>query len=119
MQSMRAAWVMAAALGVCSACAVFALGCNKPPKGTVLMSVTEDGFEPSQIEVKKGEPLKLVITRKTDATCARAIVIDEYNIHTDLPLDTPVTVAFTPNKSGRVKYGCAMNKMVSGMLIIE
>jgi plastocyanin domain-containing protein len=63
--------------------------------------------------------VKLVITRKTDATCAKAIVIDEYKVHADLPLDKAVTVAFTPEKSGQIKYGCAMDKMISGTMTIE
>jgi hypothetical protein len=110
----RIFWAMAGAgMLACTASAA------APPKGTIVMSVTESGFVPDQIRVKKGEPLKLVITRKTDATCAKALVIDEYQVHVDLPLDKPVTVAFTPSKSGQIKYGCAMNKMISGMLIID
>ena len=99
-----------------------ALACSQPTTaqdGAVHMSVTTNGFEPNNIKAKKDVPLKLVITRKTDQTCAKEIVIDEYNIHEKLPLDTPVTVSFTPNKSGQLRYGCAMNKMVSGVLTIE
>lgn len=32
---------------------------------TIELTVTEKGFEPTPVKVKKGEPLKLVITRKT------------------------------------------------------
>ena len=100
-----------------------ALGCGEHPKqaqgGVIAMSVTESGFEPDRIKVKKGQPVQFSITRKTDATCAKAIVIDEFNIHTDLPLDKAVTVTFTPQKSGQIKYGCAMDKMISGVLLIE
>jgi plastocyanin domain-containing protein len=87
--------------------------------GALTMSVTESGFEPDHLKVKKGQAVTLVITRKTDATCATAIVIDEYNVHVDLPLNKPVTVAFTPTKSGQLKYGCAMGKMVSGIMIVD
>ncbi|MFI5305920.1 MAG: cupredoxin domain-containing protein [Polyangiales bacterium] len=90
-----------------------------PPKGSIAMLVTENGFEPNELKVKQGEPVTLLITRKTDATCAKAIVIDEYAIHADLPLGKQVAVSFTPNKTGRIKYGCAMDKMISGVLIIE
>jgi plastocyanin domain-containing protein len=99
-----------------------ALACSRPTTaqdGAIQMSVTESGFEPDHIAAKKGKPLKLVITRKTDQTCAKDVVIDEYNIHEKLPLNTPVTIAFTPNKSGQLRYGCAMNKMVSGVLTID
>lgn len=87
--------------------------------GEIAMSVTEAGFEPSQLTVKRGEPVKLVITRKTDATCAKEIVVDEYGVKAELPLNTPVRVTFTPTKAGTLKYGCAMDKMVHGVLTVN
>ena len=91
----------------------------KAQPGTIQLQVTEAGFVPNRIKVQKGQPLTLVVTRKTDQTCAKDIVIDEHKIHTKLPLDTPVTVAFTPTRSGELKYGCAMDKMISGVLVVE
>jgi plastocyanin domain-containing protein len=90
-----------------------------PKDGTVQMAVTEAGFVPSSVKLKKGEPVKLVITRKTDKTCAKEIVIDEHAINTPLPLNKTVTVAFTPKKSGQLKFGCAMDKMIGGILFVE
>lgn len=90
-----------------------------PAPRTIELSVTTKGFEPTPIKVKKGEPLKLVITRKTDKTCARDIVIKDYGISTPLPLDQAVTVSFTPDKTGQLKYGCAMGQMISGVLLVE
>lgn len=90
------------------------------PKGkTVEMAVTEKGFEPAAVTVKKGEPVTLVITRKTESTCAKEIVIDEHNVNTKLPLNKAVKVTFTPKKSGQLKYGCAMDKMIGGVLTVE
>ena len=86
---------------------------------TLEMKVTDKGFEPAALTVKKGEPITLVITRTTDKTCATDIVIDEHDIKTPLPLNKPVTVAFTPKKAGALKYGCAMNKMVGGVLSVQ
>jgi plastocyanin domain-containing protein len=86
---------------------------------TVTMTVTSKGFEPAVVEVKKGEPITLVITRKTDTTCATDIVIDEVGIKQALPLNTPTKVTFTPTKSGELKYGCAMDKMVGGVLKVQ
>ncbi len=85
----------------------------------IALSVTEKGYEPSPITLKKDEPVKLVVTRKTDHTCATEIVMKEYDINTPLPLDTPVEIAFTPNKSGTLKYGCAMGLMISGVFMVE
>ncbi|WNG44957.1 copper transporter [Archangium minus] len=86
---------------------------------TIALSVTEKGYEPSPITLKQGEPVKLVLTRTTDHTCATEIVLDEYNINTPLPLNQPVEVTFTPNKTGKLVYGCAMGKMISGVFMVE
>lgn len=99
------------------------IGCDKPAaptrSGNIEMSVTENGFEPADVKLKKGAPVTLVITRKTDKTCATEIVIDEHNINTKLPLNQAVTVSFTPNKGGQLRYGCAMEKMIGGVFTIE
>jgi plastocyanin domain-containing protein len=83
------------------------------------MKVTDKGFEPANLTVKKGQPVTLVITRTVEKTCATDIVIDEYGIKTALPLNKPVEVSFTPKKAGELKYGCAMNKMVGGVLTVQ
>ena len=86
---------------------------------TVEMTVTDKGFEPNRVSVKKGEAVNLIITRKSDRTCATSIVIDDYGINAKLPLNTPVTLTLTPTKSGEVRYGCALGKMVSGIILVE
>jgi plastocyanin domain-containing protein len=91
------------------------------PKGaarTVEMTVTSEGFVPAEVKVKKGEKLRLAITRKTEKTCATEIVVKDYGINQPLPLDKTVYVEFTPKNSGKVKYACGMD-MITGFLIIE
>jgi plastocyanin domain-containing protein len=90
-----------------------------PKERRIELSVTERGFTPSPVEVKKGEPLLLVITRKTDRTCAKEIVVPALNMKAALPLDQPVEVRLTPKKSGELKYGCAMGQMISGVLTVR
>lgn len=82
------------------------------------MSVTSKGFEPAQVTVQAGKPVTLSITRKTDRTCATEIVLKDYGIKKDLPLNQPVSVIFTPTKTGSFRYSCAMN-MVSGVLEVQ
>jgi plastocyanin domain-containing protein len=84
---------------------------------TIALTVTE-GFVPAMIKVKKGEPLTLIVTRKSDDTCAREIVIKDAGIRAKLPLNKPVTVNLTPTKSGELKYSCGMG-MVGGVLSVE
>ena len=86
---------------------------------TIALTVTDKGYEPSPVTLKQGEPVKLVLTRTTEHTCATEIVLDEYNINTALPLNQPVEVAFTPTKTGKLVYGCAMGKMLNGVFMVE
>jgi plastocyanin domain-containing protein len=85
----------------------------------IAMEVTGDGFVPANVTVKAGTPVTLVITRKTDETCATDILIDGTDIKTALPLNKPVEVAWTPTKAGKVKFGCAMDMMIGGVLLVE
>ncbi len=85
----------------------------------ITMEVTEAGFVPNAIAVKKGEPLLLKVTRTTDKTCATEILIDGTEINVPLPLGKQVEVAFTPAKDGKIAYGCAMGMMISGTLLVE
>jgi plastocyanin domain-containing protein len=85
---------------------------------TVELTVTSKGFEPANVKVKAGSPVRLVVTRKTDQTCAKEIVMADLGIHQPLPLDTPVTVEFTPGESGTLRYACGMDH-VSGMVTVQ
>jgi hypothetical protein len=82
------------------------------------MTVTSDGFVPAEVKVKKGERVRLAITRKTDRTCAKEIVVKDYGINQPLPLEKTVYVDLVPTKAGRVKYACGMD-MITGFLIVE
>lgn len=87
----------------------------------VAITVTENGFEPDDIKVAKGEPITFVFERKTDKTCAKEVIIhvDEGNeIEKKLPLNEPVEVAVTFPKSGDVKYACGMD-MVKGSIHVQ
>jgi len=98
------------------------LGCSAEADAVsndVQMVITVKGFEPKDIAVHVGQPVNLTITRKTNDTCANEIVIDDYGINTKLPLNQPVKVSFTPKKTGTLKYGCAMNKMIGGVITVR
>jgi hypothetical protein len=78
--------------------------------------VDETGFVPDHIPAKAGKPLTLVITRKTEKTCATEIVFTGQTGKTDLPLGKAVEVVYTPKASGAIKFGCGMGMMVGGEL---
>src|SRR6266545_1544732 len=84
---------------------------------TATVEVSDKGFEPSSLKLKAGAPAKVTFVRKTDETCAKEVVIKEYNINRKLPLNEPVTVEFTPRK-GEFTFACGMD-MIKGKLIVE
>lgn len=85
---------------------------------TIAISVTEDGFVPANVEVRAGEPVTLVVTRKTTKTCATEFVMKEHNINQPLPLDQPVEIRFTPAAAGDLHYACAMD-MIKGVVVAK
>ena len=91
---------------------------STPPTQQIQISVTSDGFVASSSNVKVGEPVTLLVTRKVEKTCATDIVIKDYGVKQALPKDEVVKVTFTPDKPGPIRYACAMD-MVSGQLIAE
>lgn len=89
-----------------------------PQEQVVTMEVTGEGFVPAQVKVKANQPVKLVVTRKTDRTCAKEIVIKDFGINKSLPLNQPVEITFAPTKVGKFRYACAMD-MIAGVIIVE
>jgi len=91
---------------------------NPAVAARVEVSVTDEGFVPSRIAAKKGVPITLAVTRKTDKTCAREILFQGQPGKTDLPLNKTVDVAYTPTATGEIKFGCAMGMMIAGVLSV-
>jgi plastocyanin domain-containing protein len=84
----------------------------------VELTVTSKGFEPSTVTVKSGRPVKLVVTRKTERTCATEIVMKDFGVNQPLPLEKPVTLVVTPKGPGQYRYACGMN-MIAGTLNVQ
>jgi plastocyanin domain-containing protein len=86
--------------------------------GAIAISVTEKGFVPASVTVERGAPVTLVVTRKTDRTCAKDFVMESEHIRKALPLNQPVEITFTPTEKGELRYACAMD-MVAGKVIVR
>lgn len=93
-------------------------GCGGTKGAEIPVSVTENGFEPSRIEVKHDQPVTLLVTRKTDQTCATEIVVPSRGITQSLPLNQTVRVALGPLKTGEVAFACGMD-MEKGTIAVR
>ena len=91
-----------------------------PPKASQRreISVTSKGFSPAEITVEKNTAVELVFLRTTDDTCAKKVVFPGLKTTKELPLNTPVSVAWTPDRSGTVEFVCGMN-MFKGAVVVK
>jgi len=83
------------------------------------VSVTDEGFQPSEIKVEAGQELTLRVKRTTDSTCAKKITVPSRKLKVDLPLGKAVDVKLGKLEKGSVKFGCGMGMMVGGVVIVE
>lgn len=107
-------------LVLASLVAVAALACSRGggAGAPIAVTVTKNGFEPWRIPAKKGEPLVLVFTRTTEQTCATEVVVKPLGIDVPLPLNQPVRIELTPDRTGELKFACAMD-MFQGVIDVR
>jgi plastocyanin domain-containing protein len=85
------------------------------------IKITEKGFEPADVNVPAGKPVTLVFERTTDETCAKQVIMtldDGQKIEKSLPLNTPVEIAATFSKLGKLTYACGMD-MMHGSITVQ
>ena len=86
----------------------------------ITIKVTENGFEPQEIKVKKGQPVTLTFLRTTDRTCIKAVDIPAEKVKGfQLPLDKAVSLTITPAKAGVEKFHCTAMAMGGGKIVVE
>ncbi len=84
----------------------------------VTVALTEEGYEPTTFKLRRGIPAQITFIRKVSATCGTQVVIPEYDIKRALPLNEPVILEFTPNRSGKFRFSCGMG-MFRGSLVVQ
>lgn len=101
-----------------------ALAADKAPAtpaagNTIEIKVTDAGFEPREVRVKKGEPVTLSFLRTTDRTCIKAVDIPAEKVKNfQLPLDKAVSLTITPAKAGVEPFHCTAMGMGGGKIIV-
>ena len=90
----------------------------KVENGAIKITVNGDGFTPAAVDVKKGEPVKLLFTRTDDKNCGGEVVFPSLNIKKELPVGQEVAVDITPNEAGEINFACGMN-MMKGKIVVQ
>lgn len=105
-------------------CLALAAGCAQESKqasrepARFELAVTDSGFTPNSITVPAGSPVTLVVTRKTDQTCAKEIVFPGQGIRKALPLNESVEIALPASPKGEIQYICGM-EMLRGTVVVQ
>jgi plastocyanin domain-containing protein len=86
---------------------------------TANVAITEQGFTPANVPLRGKVPARIIFTRKTEATCAKAVVFPDLHIKRELPINKPVVIEFTPEKSGEIVFGCGMDMMLRGKVVVK
>jgi plastocyanin domain-containing protein len=83
------------------------------------VDITVDGgYSPEVISIQKGRTTKLNFIRKDPTACLEDLVLGDFKIRKNLPLNQKVVVELTPQKSGEFTYTCGMN-MYHGKIIVK
>lgn len=77
------------------------------------------GYRPSAVALEAGVPARLVFTRTVDSACSERVKIPAFGVpETELPMNEPVAVEFTPTESGAFEFVCGM-EMQRGSIMIR
>jgi plastocyanin domain-containing protein len=91
---------------------------EKTKAQTARVILTEQGYKPDSIRLRRGIPARITFVRLAEGTCGTEIVLPGQGIKRALPLNKPVVVAFTPNKSGEFSFTCGMG-MLRGKIVVQ
>lgn len=74
------------------------------------VTITVDGgYEPSQIAVQAGQPVRLNFYRKDPSSCLEEVRFPDFRIAQELPINQTTAIEFTPETPGRYEFTCGMN----------
>ncbi|MEO7102336.1 MAG: cupredoxin domain-containing protein [Gemmatimonadaceae bacterium] len=76
------------------------------------------GYEPAQIRVKSGQPVRLTFDRQETSSCSEEIVFPDFGVKKFLPAFEKTTIELTPPRPGKYGFMCGMS-MLHGSLIAE
>ena len=91
---------------------------NKNANKATKITISKRGYEPKEIAVKKGQPVKLEFYREDGENCGEELVFPKLNIKKTLPVGATETVELTPQEAGEINFTCGMD-MLRGKVIVS
>ena len=82
------------------------------------VEANEGGFQPSTVEVRRGDRPTIELLRTSDLTWATKVVFPEQGVERDLPLGTPVDIEIATDRARVLGFQCGMG-MCRGSVVIR
>ena len=83
-----------------------------------LTIIVDGGYEPATVVVKVGQLVRLNFLRHDPNSCLEKVLLPDFHIMRELPLNQVTAVEFTPEKPGRYSFTCGMN-MFRGVVEVQ
>lgn len=84
----------------------------------VKMTQNYNGYSPRSFTIKKGVPVKWVITSTDANTCAASILSSQLGIRKYLSLGENV-IEFTPSDAGNIRFSCSMGMYTGSFNVVD
>ena len=78
----------------------------------------QGGYDPAEVKVRKGSPVRLVFDRRETSSCSEEVVIPDFGIRRVLPAFQKTAIELTPEKPGTYEFTCGMS-MLRGRLVVS
>lgn len=76
------------------------------------------GYAPRAVSLEAGVPARLVFTRTVESECSSHVKIPAFDVPvTDLPMNEPVAVEFTPTEGGEFTFVCGMDMQRGSIMV--
>lgn len=85
---------------------------------TEITIVVKGGYDPAQIRVRSGQPVRLTFDRQETSSCSEEIVFPDFGVKKFLPPFEKTTIELTPPRAGKYGFMCGMS-MLHGSMIAE
>ena len=76
------------------------------------------GYSPEVISIPKDKTTKINFIRTDPTDCLSEVILGDFKIKRELPLNQKVTVEITPIEKGEFKFTCGMN-MYHGKILVK
>ncbi len=76
------------------------------------------GYSPEVISIPKDKPTKINFLRTDPSDCLSEVVLSDFKIRRELPMNQKVSIEVTPQRVGEYKFTCGMN-MYHGKIIVK